>query len=1088
MAGRPPDQRWPDRESDSSGDRAKRSCDGVARRKVVVYVCPMLTTLLALTLVTAPLQDTARVVIVATTDVHGHVTDRDYLAGTSFNGGLVRAATVIDSLRARYPGQVVVMDAGDLTQGDPFATYFATRDRREVHPILDAMNQAGYDVATPGNHEFNFGVPFMRRTLGSAAFPYVSSNIRTVTGDSLVFQPYVTVRRGPVRVAVAGFTTPGVMVWDRDLVKGQIRVTPIAREAGRTMRDMRKDADVAVVLVHAGMDGPASYDTTGVGDENVAGLFATLPTKPDLVVVGHSHREMRDSVINGVHFVQPRNWAQSMTVTHLTLVPGPRRGWRIVRVQADLVSLATVAPSPRLQRAVAAYDSEVRKWVAEALGLVKDSLTTRFSRAEPTPFVQFINEVQRRRSGAQLASTAAFTTRIAIGPGPINLATIAALYPYENTLRAVKISGTQLKAYLEQSARYFKAGRDRVTLDDAIPGYNYDMVLGAEYVIDLLQPAGERITDLRVSGKPVVSTDSFTMAMNSYRQGGGGGYGMLQGAPVVYDRGESIRDLLVDAVRENGGIDPARFRTRNWRIAPALADEQVHAIFAAEGASPRPAARASAARRPRGPSDSVFLRLLTINDFHGQLEGKVYDWSNGRSVGGAAVLKAHMDSAAAQCNCPSLRLDAGDEMQGTLLSNLAYGKATIAALNAIGIQGAAIGNHEFDWSVDSLRARMAEAQYPMLAANIVDSATMRRPTWAKPWAIVETGGLRIGLVGYITMDTKTAVKPIWVQGLGFPGGAEVLRGVLDTVRAEKPDAIILVAHAGDACRDGACDGETIRLAKALGRGAVDAIVSGHVHAAVTDTSTGIPILQARSSARAFGVIDLVRRLDGSKGAVLELRTPFADEVTPDAEVARVVDAGTRAARALEGRVLGQTRLPLARAGESDGQYPLGNLIADAFRVLSRADVAMINNTGIRADLAAGPITFGQLYALQPFGNRVVSIEVSGTVLKQGLERVLQSGRPGAHLSGVRVTYDKDAKAGERVLSIRFDDGRAWKANGSYVVALPDFLATGGSGYTMFTTSLELASAGIDVDVVADYLRKLPRPFEAPAAPRIVPAK
>ena len=1041
----------------------------------------MLTTLLAAALVTVPLQDTARVVIVATTDVHGHVTDRDYLTGTPFGGGLVRAATVIDSLRSRYPGQVVVVDAGDLVQGDPFATYFATRDRREVHPVLDAMNQAGYDVATPGNHEFNFGVPFLRRALASASFPYVSANIYSLPSDSLVFQPYVTLRRGPIRVAVAGFTTPGVMVWDRELVKGAARVAPISRDAARTVRDMRKDADLAVVLVHAGLDGAASYDTTGVGDENAARTFAELSVKPDLVVVGHSHRELRDSVINGVHFVQPRNWAQSLTVTHLTAVRTPGRGWRVVRVHADLVSLATVAPSPRLQRAVAGYDADVRKWVAEALGLVRDSLSTRYSRAEPTPLVQFINEVQRRRTGAQLSAASAFSTRIAIGPGPISLATIAALYPYENTLRAVKVSGAELKAYLEQSARYFRAGRDRVTLNDSIPGYNYDMVLGADYRIDLARAPGDRITGLQVAGAPVMATDTFTLALNSYRQSGGGGFEMLRGAPVVYDRGESVRDLLVEAVRENGGIDPARFRTRNWQIVPAMADQQVHALFDGEA----PAPRVAAGRPRRGVNDSVFLRLLTMNDFHGQLEGRTYDWSANRVVGGAAVLKAHFDSAARACNCPSIRLDAGDEMQGTLLSNLAYGKATIAALGALGLDAAAIGNHEFDWSVDSLRARIGEARYPMLAANILDSATMRRPTWAKPWTIVEKDGLRIGVIGYITTDTKTAVKPVWVQGLGFPGGADAIRGVLDTVRLAKPDAIIIVAHAGDTCREGVCSGETIDLARALGPGAVDAIVSGHAHAAVIDTSTGTPIIQARSSARAFGIIDLVRRLDGSKGWVLELRTPFADEVTPDARVAAVVEQGTRSARGLADRIVGESRAPLLRTNDAVAQYPLGHLIADAYRVLARADVGLINSTGIRADLASGPITFEQLYAVQPFGNRVVSIEVTGALLRQALEHALQSGRPGVHLSGIRVTYDGAAKAGARVREIRFDDGRIWKATTTYLLALPDFLASGGSGYTMFATRPETSAAGVDVDVVSEYLRKLPRPFVAPATPRLV---
>src|SRR5690606_25239101 len=138
-------------------------------------------------------------------------------------GGLTRVATVVDSLRARYPGRVVVVDAGDLIQGDPFAAYWARVAPRDPHPILEAMNLVGYDAATPGNHEFNWGIPTFRQALASAAFPYVSANIRVLPADTLALPPFTVLRRGPVRVAVAGFTTPGVMVWDRENVAGRMR-------------------------------------------------------------------------------------------------------------------------------------------------------------------------------------------------------------------------------------------------------------------------------------------------------------------------------------------------------------------------------------------------------------------------------------------------------------------------------------------------------------------------------------------------------------------------------------------------------------------------------------------------------------------------------------------------------------------------------------------------------------------------------------------------------------------------------------------------------------------------------------------------
>jgi 2',3'-cyclic-nucleotide 2'-phosphodiesterase (5'-nucleotidase family) len=246
----------------------------------------------------APVQDTAHVVVVATTDVHGRATDWDYVANQPFPGGLSRVATVVDSLRAAHPGQVVVVDAGDLIQGDAFAAYFARVAPRDPNPVIEAMNLAGYDVATPGNHEFDWGLAAMRRIIAGAAFPYVSGNLYTLPADTLLYPPFVVLQRQGVRIGVTGFTTPGAAVWNRDQLKGNIRVERIPVAARRVMERLRRESDLTVVLAHSGMSGPASYDTTGIGAEHSAATLATLTEAPDLVVVGHSHQEMRDTVFN----------------------------------------------------------------------------------------------------------------------------------------------------------------------------------------------------------------------------------------------------------------------------------------------------------------------------------------------------------------------------------------------------------------------------------------------------------------------------------------------------------------------------------------------------------------------------------------------------------------------------------------------------------------------------------------------------------------------------------------------------------------------------------------------------------------------
>ncbi len=515
-------------------------------------------------------QDTARVVIVATTDVHGRVTHWDYENDREAPWGLTRAATVVDSLRRRYPGQVVLVDAGDLIQGNPFAAYFGTVQPVQPHPVIDALNALAYDVAAPGNHEFNFGLDLLERAVGDAAYAVVAGNIYRLPRDTLVYQRFVVIPRGEVRVGVTGFTTPGVMLWDRANVEGRVLVRPILPEAARTLARMDSAGlDLKVVLIHSGMGPGSSYDTTGIGAENVAGQLAALPVRPDLVVVGHSHRQIRDSVIDGVHFVQPESWAQGLAVAHVRLAKNAEGSWRVTSIVGEQIPLDNVAPDPVVTRRLQSAHEQVRTWVGTPLAEMEEEWSARYGRVEDTPIIDFVNEVQRRVSGAQLSATAAFNTQARFLPGAIRLRDVAALYPYENTLKVVRIDGATLVQYLEHSARYFHIFRPgEPVINESVPGYNFDMVSGVSYALDVSRPPGSRVTQLTYQGQLVQPTDTFTLALNNYRQSGGGGYDMLAGLRVLYDRPESIRDLLVDWVRRAGPLRAADYFTDSWRVIP----------------------------------------------------------------------------------------------------------------------------------------------------------------------------------------------------------------------------------------------------------------------------------------------------------------------------------------------------------------------------------------------------------------------------------------------------------------------------------------------------------------------------------------
>jgi 2',3'-cyclic-nucleotide 2'-phosphodiesterase (5'-nucleotidase family) len=950
-------------------------------------------------------------------------------------------------------------------------------------PVVAAMNAMRYDAAAIGNHEYNFGVPHLDRAVAQAGFPFLSANTFVAGTDRRRFLPWTIVERGGVRVGIVGATTPGVMVWDRDNVRGRLEVRDIVPAVRAAADEVRAaGAEVLVVTVHSGLGGSASYDTasTRLPSENVAARLAREVSGIDLVVVGHSHREIADTTIGGTMLVQAKNWATSVAVAELSLAREDGR-WRVARRRGTLVQAAGRAESDAVVRATESAHAATVRYVTSAVGRTAVAWRGDSARVADAPLTDFILEVQRRAAGADLASTAAFSLAARLDTGAVTVAELARLYPYDNTLRAVRITGRQLRDYLEHSARYYRrfppaAGGGLV--DPEVPGYNFDVVAGADYTLDLSRPLGSRVTRLTVRGRPVADGDSFTMALNNYRQTGGGGYAMLQGAPVVYDKQQEIRQLLIDEVRARGTLRPEDYFQRNWRLVPAAAVARAYGEM-----NPSSAADAAArAARPPPAGAGRSLRIIGTNDFHGALESRAD--AAGTRRGGAAALATAIARAAAECRpgCETLLLDGGDMFQGTPASNLAYGRPVVAIYNRLGYAAAALGNHEFDWGVDSLRARMRQARYRFLAANVRHDDG-RDVEWVPNDTIVRRGPFRIGIVGVATVQTPRTTKASNVAGLRFDAPAPIVDSTARALRARGADVVVVVAHAGAFCDADAatkCGGEIIDFANELTE-PVDAIVSGHTHSAVAALVRGTPVVQARSSGRALAIADLVPgRREGRRA---ELRDVLPDSLAADAGVARIVAQATAAVSRRVSRPVGTVAAPLRREGS---QYALGNLIADAQRAAGAADVAVMNNGGIRADLPAGPATYGTLFEVQPFGNVLYRLTVRGGELRAYLERLV-GGRngPRAHVSGVVATYDSTAPAGSRLRSVTLADGRTISDTAAYRVTLTDFLLTGGDGLGLGQSAISTEPLNIvDIDALIAYVGKLGGRVTGPAEPRL----
>jgi 2',3'-cyclic-nucleotide 2'-phosphodiesterase (5'-nucleotidase family) len=429
----------------------------------------------------------------------------------------------------------------------------------------------------------------------------------------------------------------------------------------------------------------------------------------------------------------------------------------------------------------------------------------------------------------------------------------------------------------------------------------------------------------------------------------------------------------------------------------------------------------------------LHLRVLATHDFHGALAPTTYAWSNRRPVGGMAALKAWMDSAEERCHCPALRLDAGDQMQGTLESNLAYGAAAVRGFNLLGLDAAAVGNHELDWGTDTLLVRQSEARYPWLAANVFLRGSNERPRWARPFAILEKSGLRVALVGYLTTGTVSRVRTSTLAPYDFRSGRAAIADALAAARRSRPDFTIILAHAGGGCDADGCTGEMVDLANELDSASVDLIIGGHDHRAGGGTVHGIPIVRAGSDGRAMSVIDLYRLPHGLRRFDLERDTLFADVVTPDSAMRRMLAPYLSRARFVGGR-------QVATLGDSLSTAQLGPLVAEAVRVAAAADAGVVNRFGIRTGLAVGTATYRDLFRVLPFNDAVMRVTLSGAQLRRVVERAMDDAL--YYFSGLRFTYDRESPHGSRVRSLTLGDGTAVTDGGSYTLAAPDFLVEG----------------------------------------------
>ncbi len=480
---------------------------------------------------------------------------------------------------------------------------------------------------------------------------------------------------------------------------------------------------------------------------------------------------------------------------------------------------------------------------------------------------------------------------------------------------------------------------------------------------------------------------------------------------------------------------------------------------AAAGVTPRPPDRAE----PQSQR-TVEVQILGLNETHGQLTPLR---RNGRLAGGAATLAAYLEREEAE-NRRTLILDSGDFMQGPAISSYFTGAPTVEVFNHIGVDAVAVGNHEFDWGQDILDQRIDQADFPFLAANIVD-ASGRSPEGIEPYVIEKLQGVKVGIIGLANPDTKSVTLPAATEGLTFldvGASAEAANAAAAELVSQGVETIVVLAHQG---LETATTGPLAAIVARLDA-EIDLVLGGHIPLEFDTVINGIPVVQPFGNTRGYADVTLTvdRATKDVVSVVTELDPTYVDEIIPDPEVQAIVDRYQAVLKEALGAVVGRATTSIVR--NRTGESEMGNFVTDSMRsYLPEIDVAITNAGGLRADIDAGPITLEEIYAVLPFNNTLVLMDLTGAQLRQVLEEGAASQYGTVQVSGVTWSFNPTRPFGSRVTSVTVN-GAPLDPTGTYRVATNNFMATGGDRFTTLTQGTSVVDTGVNlVDTVVRYL-------------------
>ncbi|MBC6974314.1 5'-nucleotidase C-terminal domain-containing protein [Bacillus sp. Xin] len=483
----------------------------------------------------------------------------------------------------------------------------------------------------------------------------------------------------------------------------------------------------------------------------------------------------------------------------------------------------------------------------------------------------------------------------------------------------------------------------------------------------------------------------------------------------------------------------------------------------------------------------IDVQMLGINDLHGQLD--TVKKINNKEAGGAEYLAAYLRDRENQ-NPNTLMVHAGDIVGASPpVSALLQDEPTIEILNDLGFDVGTIGNHEFDEGIDEMHrliyggyhektGNFKGAKFPYVASNFYNKSTGR--LFLPPFTVKMVQGVPVGFIGVVTTDTPNVVMPTMLKNVQITDEVEAINKSAQQLKKLGVKSIVVLAHVGGTTDDtGVTNGDLVRLANETDP-EVDVIFGGHSHTFVNGTVNNKLVVQANSYGMAFADVDV--KIDRKTKDIVEKKaevvTTYHEGIKPDQQVKKKMDQYQEKIAPLVNQVVGKSTAPIDRKQNAAGESTLGNLVADAQRATMNTQIALMNPGGIRNDLDAGDITWGELYGIQPFGNQLIKVNLTGQDIRDILNQQWQKDKTRMlQISGIQYTWDANKPDGEKVTNIHLTNGEELIATKMYSVVANAFLASGGDGFVSFKNGKDAETGPNDFEALVDYVKQVKEPIQ-----------